>query len=135
MQQISVFLENRSGQLAEITSVLSESNIDLRALNIAETKEYGLLRLITDDAAKTADVLMNKGYLVTKTPVVAIPVANHPGGLNGVLGIIAEAGIDVEYMYSALALVNGDALMIFRVADAAKLEKIMKEKDISVITE
>ena len=135
MQQISVFLENRSGQLAQITDALSKNNINLRALNIAETKEYGLLRLITDDPAKTVEILLENGNLVTKNEVVAVSVPDQVGGLNGVLSVIAEAGMDVEYMYSTFGTVNGQAIMIFRVADPAALIEVLSKKGISTVTE
>lgn len=122
IHQISVFLENRAGQLAEITGLLAENHIDLRALNIAETTDYGVLRLITSDAQKASAVLLEHGFILTMTPVAAIAVPNRPGGLNELLHILAEAEIDIEYMYSVFGEKDGLAHMIFRVADSEKLE-------------
>ena len=102
--QISVFLENRAGQLAEITSVLAENGIDLRAISIAETADYGILRMIVDDAQQATSILMQHGYLLSMTPVLVVSVPDQPGGIAPVLAALAEGNIDIEYMYSPLLL-------------------------------
>lgn len=126
IHQISVFLENRAGQLAEITGLLAENHIDLRALNIAETADYGVLRLITSDAQKASAVLLEHGMILTMTPVTAVAVPNRPGGLNELLHILAQEQIDIEYMYSVFGEKDGLAHMIFRVAEPEKLESALK---------
>ena len=98
--QISVFLENKAGQLADITHILSENEVNMRALNIAETADYGVLRLIVDDASKASSILLEHGFILTMTPVVGVAVPDTPGGLSKVLGVISDAGMDVEYIYS-----------------------------------
>lgn len=123
--QISVFLENRAGQLAEITDILSENKIDLKAINIAETADYGMLRLITDDPRKASSVLLEKGCVVSMTPVVALAVPDRPGGLNEVLHILSGESIDIEYMYSVFGKKNGSAYMIFRVGDPDKFATVL----------
>ncbi len=130
IHQISVFLENRAGQLAEITKILSERHIDLRALNIAETTDYGVLRLIVDQPEAAASILLSEGVILSMTPVVAVGVPDQPGGLAGVLRLISEAGVDVEYMYSVFGQVNGKAYMIFRVTDTDKLIAILNANGI-----
>ena len=127
IHQISVFLENRAGQLAEITEILASNNIDLRAINIAETADYGVLRLIVCDAHRASAILLEHGFILTMTPVVAVAVSDRPGGLAGVLKLLPEAGIDVEYMYSIFGQVNGKAHMIFRVADTDKLAALLEK--------
>ena len=124
--QLSVFLENRNGQLCEITGILAENGINLNALNIAETIDYGVLRLIVDDERKAAAVLSEQGYVVSVNPVVTTNVPNVPGGLHGVLSKITEAGIGVAYMYSIFGDINGSAQMAFRVEDPEKLENLLK---------
>ena len=94
--QISVFLENKPGELAHITGVLSGSSIDLRALTIAETSDYGILRLITDDTDRACRVLLEAGFILSKNEVTAVTVPDEPGGLARVLAALAEAGIDVQ---------------------------------------
>lgn len=131
IHQISVFLENRAGQLAEITKILSERHIDLRALNIAETTDYGVLRLIVDRPEAAASILLSEGVILSMTPVVAVGVPDQPGGLAEVLRLISEAGVDVEYMYSVFGQVNGKAYMIFRVTDTDKLIAILNANGIA----
>ena len=128
VKQISVFLENKPGSLYEMTKVLAEHHIDMRGLSLAETSDFGIVRLIVDDVLRTATVLKEAGFVSSLTPVLAVAVPNAPGGLNKVLGLLQEADINVEYMY-AITLSNrdgaepdqpGDAYMIFRVSDEAK---------------
>ena len=115
--QISVFLENRAGQLAEITKVLADSGVDLRAISIAETADYGVLRMIVDDTAKVTPVLQAHDYVFSMTPVLVVSCADAPGGLAPVLGLLAEAHIDIEYMYSLFTHQEGKAYMVFRTSD------------------
>ena len=132
--QISVFLENRAGQLAEITGILAENGIDLRAISIAETADYGILRLIVDDAEKATKLLWHHGYLLSMTPVLVIEVSDQPGGIAPVLAILAEGSIDIEYMYSLFTHIDGKAYMVFRVADAEKFVKLLSSHGITPCT-
>ena len=125
LQQLSVFLENRAGQLCEVTELLAENHVDMQALNIAETADYGVLRLIVDAPQKAMELLRERGFIVRETPVVQAPVPDKPGGLNYVLRGIADAGIDIEYMYSVLGQKNGLAYMVFRVEDTERLSKVL----------
>ena len=130
IQQISVFLENRAGQLAEITSLLAASNINLRAIHIAETSDYGVLRMIVDQPQQTASLLLDHGFILSMTPVIAIVVPDEPGALGRVLTILAKENIDVEYMYSVFGQVNGRACMVFRVADIQGLVSLLEKNGI-----
>ncbi|MCI9164649.1 MAG: amino acid-binding protein [Oscillospiraceae bacterium] len=123
--QLSVFLENRAGQLSSVTELLAQNSVDMQALNIAETADYGVLRLIVDAPLKAAALLREQGFIVRETPVVQAPVPDRPGGLNCVLRTIAEAEIDIEYMYSVLGQRNGLAYMVFRVADVERLDAVL----------
>ena len=125
IQQLSVFLENRAGQLSEVTELLAQNHVDMQALNIAETADYGVLRLIVDTPQRASVLLRDHGFIVKETPVVQAPVPDKPGGLNYVLRAIAEADIDIEYMYSVMGQQNGLAYMIFRVADTEKLDAVL----------
>lgn len=131
LQQISVFLENRAGQLAEITGVLAENGIDLRALHISETADYGVLRLIAADSEKAEKVLKDNGFLVSMTPVVAVSVPDRPGGLALLLKVLADNRIDISYMYSVFGSDNGLAHMIFRIPDPAAFEEVLKNNGFS----
>ena len=130
--QISIFLENRAGQLSEITKILSENSIDLKALNIAETADYGILRIISDDSDKAAKLLRDNGFIVTETPVAAAAVPNKAGGLNDLLNIISKEGIDIEYMYSVFGQKDGLAYMIFKVKDVEAFISVLEKYFITV---
>ncbi len=132
--QISVFLENKAGQLADITEILSENHVNMRAINIAETADYGVLRLIVDDASKASSILLEQGFILTMTPVVGVAVPDTPGGLSKVLRVISTAEIDVEYMYSVFGQKDGQACMIFRVADTDGLAAVLTKSEIAMIS-
>ena len=133
LQQISLFLENRAGQLSEVAALLAEKGVDMRALNIAETAEYGVLRLITADPLRAASVLKEAGFLVSLTPVLAIAVPDRPGALCDILDAFAADGIDISYMYSMFGKKEGLAYMIFRVADEEKTLRVLARLGVAVI--
>ena len=132
--QISVFLENRAGQFAEITGVLAKNNIDLRAISIAETADYGVLRLIVGDAEKATSILMQHGYLMSMTPVLVVAVSDEPGGIAPVLATMAEGNIDIEYMYSLFTHKEGKAYIVFRVAEAEKFTELLADHGLQLAT-
>ena len=133
VHQISVFLENRAGQLAEITGVLAENAIDLRAISIAETSDYGVLRMIVDDAEKATGVLLSHGYILSMTPVVVVAVPDAPGGLAPVLALLAEGHIDIEYMYSLFTHQDNKAYMVFRISDEEKFVALLQSHGIAPV--
>ena len=132
--QISVFLENRAGQFAEITGILAENKVDLRAISIAETTDYGVLRMIVDNAEKATSILMQHGYLMSMTPVLVIAVPDQPGGVASVLATLAEGNIDIEYMYSLFTHKEGKSYIVFRVAENEKFVELLKAHDITPVT-
>ena len=132
--QISVFLENRAGQFAEITHILAENHIDLRAISIAESTDYGVLRMIVDNAEKTTAILMQHGYLLSMTPVLVIEVPDKPGGIAPVLAKLAEGNIDIEYMYSLFTHIDGKAYIVFRVAETEKFIALLQSHGITPAT-
>ena len=134
IHQISVFLENRAGQLAEITRVLAENGIDMRAISIAETADYGVLRLIVDRPQKTTSILLEHGFILSMTPVTAVAVPDRPGGLAPVLQLMAEGSIDIEYMYSLFTHTDGKAYMVFRVSDDEKFASLLAQHGIAAVT-
>ena len=133
VEQISVFLENKAGRLSEVTSILAENEINIRALSLADTSDFGVLRLIVDNNEKARDVLKNNGFAVGKTEVVAVEVADRPGGLHNTLGIFQKAGINVEYMYAFVQQSGENAVMIFRLDDIEKGVRTLAENDVQVI--
>ena len=132
--QISVFLENRAGQFAEITAILAATGIDLRAISIAETEDYGILRMIVNDAEKATSILMKHGYLLSMTPVQVVAVPDQPGGIAPVLATLAEGNIDIEYMYSLFTRIEGKAYIVFRVAETEKFISLLGSHGITPST-
>lgn len=134
LNQISVFLENRPGQLEEITRLLADNGVDLRAISIAETADYGILRLIADDAERAASILVSNGNILTMTPITIVGVPDEPAALSKLLAVIAGGGVDIVYMYSLFANANGKAYMVFRVADKDKLVEVLEANGIARAT-
>jgi len=114
VEQIAVFLENKSGRLAEITSILADNDINIRALSVADTADFGILRLIVDNVEKARSILQDGGFTVGKTDVLAVEVADKTGGLATVLRSLHRAAINVEYMYAFVNKTGENAVLIFR---------------------
>lgn len=134
IHQISVFLENRAGQLAEITRLLAEAHVDIRAISIAETADYGLARMIVDDSYKASAILLQHGDILSMTPVWAVEVPDRPAGLSELLTVLAEAHVDVEYMYSLFTHKEGHAYMVLRISDEPKFLSTLGDHRIKVMT-
>ena len=133
--QISAFLENRAGQFAEITKILAENSIDLRAISIAETADYGILRMIVGNAEKTTSILMQHGYLMSMTPVLVIAVPDQPGGLAKVLSLLEGNSVDIEYMYALITSESGKAYSVMRTGNTEETDKILTENGIELLVE
>jgi hypothetical protein len=132
VEQISVFLENKAGRLAEVTSILGESGVNIRALSLADTTDFGILRLIVDKYDVAQEVLKSKGFTVGKTEVVAIEVPDRPGGLALVLAILAQAGINVEYMYAFVQHSGKNAVIIFRFDNLDEAISLLQKEGIHI---
>ena len=133
IHQISVFLENRSGQLAEVTALLAKEHVDIRAISIAETADYGVARMIVDDCHKASAILLDHGDILSMTPVLAVEVPDRPSGLADLLAVLAKGNVDVEYMYSLFAGKDGHAYMVLRITDEAALNKALEGSDIKTV--
>jgi hypothetical protein len=133
VEQISIFLENKSGRLAEVTSVLSEAGINIRALYLADTADFGILRLIVNDTEKARQVLKEKGFTVEKTKVIAIEVPDRPGGLSNILSTIKREGINVEYMYAFVEKSGENAIVIFRFDEIEKSVDILRQAGVRIL--
>ena len=114
VEQISIFLENKPGGLSSVTKALSDAKINIRALSLADTSDFGILRLIVDDVAKAKEVLNSRGFAVGRTSVVAVEVPDKPGGLHSILDLLTGKGINVEYMYAFVERSGENAVIIFR---------------------
>ena len=134
IHQISVFLENRIGQLSEITKLLADSGVDIRALSIAETSDYGLARMIVDDSYKASSILLQHGDILSMTPVWAVEVPDRAGGLADLLEVLAEAHVDVEYMYSLFTQKDGHAYMVMRISDEPRFISTLGDRKIKIMT-
>ncbi len=133
VKQISVFLENKPGQLAEFTSVLNQNKIDMRALSVADTRDFGIVRIIVNDAYKAACVLKEAGYVCSITPVLAVAIPDEPGGLNQILAILGDNQINLEYTYAFITRKKELAYMIFRVEDHEKAIEALLENGIKMV--
>jgi len=132
-EQISVFIENKSGRLAEVTRILGDAEINIRALSLADTSDFGILRLIVDDREKAKAVLKEKGFTVSKTEVVAVEVPDRPGGLYQILRMLDSEAINVEYMYAFVERCGENAVIIFRFDDTDKAIKSLVDKGFNVL--
>ncbi len=135
VKQISIFIENKKGSLAEVTEFIAKSNINLKALSIADTQDFGILRIITDNPDKARDILKSEGYTVTATSVLAVALTDSPGSMAAILGVLSKADVSVEYTYAFMSNVEGRAYMIFRVDNNDKASKALVDAGISVINQ
>jgi hypothetical protein len=132
VEQISVFLENKAGRLAEVTRILGEAGINIRALSLADTTDFGILRLIVDQFDQAQKVLKDKGFTVGKTDVVAIEVPDRPGGLGSVLAVLATADINVEYMYAFVQHSGKNAVIIFRFDNLEEAIQLLEKQGVHI---
>lgn len=134
IKQISVFIENKTGRLAEVLQVLGDGGIDISALSIADTKDFGILRLIVDKPDEAEKVLKEKGFTVSITSVIGIGVKDEPGGLGKALEHLGRANVDIEYIYAFVGRSEGEALVILKVNNPEKAIKTLTANGIKVLT-
>jgi len=134
VKQISIFIENRSGRLREVTNVLGNNEINIRALSLADTSDYGILRLIVDKPEKALDVLKKANFTLSETDVIAVEVSDRPGGLADVLDILGTAGINVEYMYAFVEKSSNNAVMIFRIENVESAIEVLNKNNIRILS-
>ena len=133
VEQISVFIENKSGRLAEVTRILGDAGINIRALSLADTSDFGILRLIVNDREKAKAVLKESGFTVSKTEVVAVEVPDRPGGLSQILQTLDSHSINVEYMYAFVERCGENAVIIFRFDETDKAILALQDKGFNVL--
>ena len=134
IKQLTVFVENKQGTVVSITEILSQNNINLRALSIAETEAFGILRLIVNDEDAAVKALAEAGYLLKVTEVVGVKIGDAPGKLSAVLRVLDEKNINVEYMYAFMARTEKHAYVVIRVEDNELAEKTLEEAGFHIIT-
>lgn len=135
VNQISIFLENKPESLSQLTDVLAKNNINMRALSLADTSDFGIARIITDDCAAAEEILKANDYIVKTTGVVAIEIPDEAGSLNKILKLLAENGRNIEYMYGFTGRKTNSACMILRCTDIPKTENILENNGIHTISQ
>ena len=134
IQQISVFLENKSGRLAEVTNALGKAGVNMRAATIADTADFGILRMVVDNPTKALETLEQNGFTAKVTAVFAIELDDRPGGLGTIMQLFNQTGVNIEYLYSSLENKNEKAVVIFKVDDVEHGNRIVKEHKLSSVT-
>lgn len=134
IRQISVFLENVSGRLAEVARILAEQKINLRAITIADTADFGILRIVCDDPQSSLKILEGAGFTARVTEVLAVEVEDAPGGLSKVMDIFDKNEVNIEYLYASLEKNKNNAVVIFKVEDIEHGLKIIKENNITTLS-
>lgn len=130
VKQISVFVENKPGKLAELTDYLHQHDIDMRALSIAETQDFGIVRMIVDDAYRAPQVLKESGYVVSITPVLAVEMSDEPGSLYKILKVLGDGGVNLDYTYAFLSQKAATAYMVLRVENNEKAIEVLEKSGI-----
>ena len=133
LTQISVFLENRKGRLYEVCSLLGRNKINIRALTVAESEEFGILRIVVDKPAQAAQVLKKDGFVASLTDIVAVEVEDKPGGLSNILKVFSQSNVNVEYMYGFVEKKSDKALLVFRFDEPDKAIELLKKKKIKIV--
>lgn len=135
IKQLSIFVENKKGRLAEITKAIAAADVDIRALSIADTTDFGILRIIVNKPDEAAAVLKEKGITVSVTNVIAVGINDTPGAFSVPMQILADADIDVEYMYAFITRKSEKAYVILRVADNDAAAKVLMDKGVEILSE
>lgn len=135
LKQLTVFVENKQGALVSITDELAKTHVDIRALSIADTEQFGILRLIVNDNEKATKALLDSGCLLKITEVVGVKIGDQPGKLSKALDVLDKAGINMEYLYAFLTRTEKHAYVVFRVADNAAAEKALENAGFHLISD
>ncbi len=135
IKQLSVFVPNKAGELAKITDALDKANIDIRAMSIADTQDFGILRLIVSDIDKAKEKLEESECFASTTDVVAVEISDQPGALGKVLNLLSDNGVSIDYMYAFIAVSKKGAYVVLRVEDNEKAEKTLIENKVKIVTE
>ncbi len=135
IRQLSVFLENRHGTLIEVTDLLAKENIDIRAMSLADTQDFGILRLIVNDPEAAKAALAKIGFVASVNEVTAVAINDNPGALSEVIHVMAENDINIEYMYAFLSTHKGNAYVVLRVLDNDHTAEVLTANGITMVTE
>lgn len=133
VEQISVFLENKSGRPAEVARALGDAGVNIRALSIADSSDFGILRIIVNDNDRALEILKKEGFTVSKTEVVAVEVPDRPGGLAWVLDLLEKRSINVEYMYAFVERSSDNALIVFRFDEMDSAIQVLSSNGVTIL--
>jgi len=134
-KQVSVFLENKKGRLAEVTKLLTDEGINIRALSLADMADFGVLRLIVNDRARCMQVLKSHDFVAQETDVIAVEIEDKPGGLNRILAVLDRDGINIEYIYAFLEKSGANAIMVCKIDDARRAVETLQKNGITILPE
>lgn len=134
VKQVSIFVENTTGRLADVTRILADAGIDLKAATIADAADFGILRCIVEDADAAKKVLNEKGFNASISEVIAVSLDNKPGGFHKVLQILADEKIGVKYIYSTIKSAVGEAVIMMKAADNDKAIEVLKANDVKLVS-
>lgn len=134
VKQLSIFLENQSGRLADVTMAMGDEGVNIRALSLADTSGFGILRLIVDNIEKAHEILKDQGFTVRETDVIAVEIPDQPGGLGKVLNIFGDAKINIEYMYAFVGTSGENAVVIFRIDNVDQAVETLHAKGVKILS-
>ena len=130
VKQLSVFIENKAGRVSEVTDVLGEADVNIRGFSVSDTADYGIVRLVVDDPHSGHDALTKAGFTVKENDVVCLDLPDHPGGLAGVLKVVSNAGVNIEYVYSLIS-----TYVVINVADIDRAVRLLDDKPVRLVTQ
>ena len=133
-QQLSIFLENKPGQLVRVTQTLKEAQIDIRAMSLADTKDFGIVRMIVSETDKAQEVMRENGFMSTITKVMCIAMHDHPGGLSKITELMAQADVNIDYLYACITEIGKNAYIVMHVDKEATAEKVLQEAGIKMVS-
>lgn len=133
-QQLSIFMENKPGQLVQVTDALAEAGIDIRAMALADTKDFGIVRMLVSDCAKAQAVMREKGFMSTITKVMCIAMDDHPGGLGAVTKCLSQADVNIDYLYACITDIGKNAYIVMHVDCEEKACKVLEAAGIRMVT-
>ena len=133
-QQLSIFMENKPGQLVKVTQTLKAADIDIRAMSLADTKDFGIVRMIVSDTDKAQAAMRDAGFMSTITQVMCIAMDDHPGGLSKITELMAEANVNIDYLYACITVIGKDAYIVMHVDDEQKASTVLTDAGIKMVS-
>ena len=133
-QQLSIFMENKPGQLVRVTETLKDAGIDIRAMSLADTKDFGIVRMIVSDTDKAQEAMRDAGFMSTITQVMCIAMSDQPGGLSKITALMADANVNIDYLYACITVIGKDAYIVMHVDDEKKASKCLADAGIRMVS-